>query len=448
MAAEFPPLLEQLSQNPLLIAEDAQAVFQSTIQYLVAHEHAEDFLSAPLMGGDDDFWPTSSDDWRSSYRPYNVKNGILQIPVMGVLLNRFPWQAGRWATGYPYIEKAWQRGMADANVKGIAYIHDTPGGEVAGNFELAEKLFASRKDKPQRSFAADHSYSAGYSLASAPGPISISKSGGVGSIGVVTAHVEYADAMAKAGVKVTFIFAGKHKVDGNAYEKLSDAVKTRIQGRIDRIYDVFVKAVSRNRKMDESAVRGTEALTYDALDSLKVGLADRVGSLEEEMVLFSNDIISGDEQMADTTVQGVPQATHDAAVASARTEGEAAGVITGKAAGFKEGATAERDRVKAIFALDESKTRPAAAKQVALETDLPVDKAKAFLTGMPAEKASGTRADRNHFEEHMEQNAPDVGGGEGDEDEGSDAAATPAKETVSLMSSYKAAGGAVKRKTS
>ena len=145
------PLLEQITQSPLLIDEGAEGLFRASIQHIVAHEHADAFMgSAVSMSEDEEFWPRS-DDWRAAYRPYNVKNGVLQIPVMGVLLNRFPWQLGRWATGYTYIEKALQRGLADGNVRGIAFIHDSPGGEVAGCFELGDKIFQARGKKPMRS---------------------------------------------------------------------------------------------------------------------------------------------------------------------------------------------------------------------------------------------------------------------------------------------------------
>jgi len=87
------------------------------------------------------------------------------------------------------------------------------------------------------------------------------------------------------GIKLTLIYAGKHKVDGNAYEKLPDSVKGRIQERIDRIYGVFTSTVARNRGIDDNAVRATEALTFDAQDSTAQGFADRIGALEEEMVI-------------------------------------------------------------------------------------------------------------------------------------------------------------------
>lgn len=454
------PLLEQITQNALLIDESAADLFRASIEHIVAHEHAASFLgtAVSMASDDEDFWPTTDSDWRSAYRPYVIKDGILQIPVMGVLLNRFPWQLGRWATGYTYIEKALARGLADANVKGFAYIHHSPGGEVAGNFELGDKMFAARSVKPARSFAADASYSASYSLASAAGEIVVTRSGGVGSIGVVTAHVDYSEALKQEGIKVTFIFAGKHKVDGNAYEKLPESVKSRIQERINRTYGVFTAAVARNRSMDETAVRATEALTYDASDAIGVGLADRVGSLEDEMVLFSTEVAAGEDQMAnDATDKGIPQATHDQAVTAARAEGKAEGV--------KEGANAATARIKAITTSDAAKTRPNAAMKLALNdklaavdadgivemlADMPEEKAAAVPEGEDKDKAKKEgegkdKAKRNHFDEAMGNGTGVEANGEGGD--GDDDKDDAEKMSNSILADYaSASGGKAKKK--
>ncbi|NEJ83591.1 S49 family peptidase, partial [Rhizobium leguminosarum] len=165
----------------------------------------------------DDFWPVP-DSWLATYRPYIVKNGILMIPVKGVLLFGVGYAIGDYATGYVYIAKALERGLADPQVKGIAFIIDSPGGHVAGNFDLADKIFNARGQKPIHAFAAENAYSAAYSIASACKTVTVARTGGLGSIGVVTVHLDASKAIDGAGLKVTFIHYGKHKVDGNAYE--------------------------------------------------------------------------------------------------------------------------------------------------------------------------------------------------------------------------------------
>lgn len=437
------PLLERITQEPLLIDAGAQDLFQSSIRHIVGHEHGAKMLDAAAsVGTGDDFWPEAG-SWMERYRPYTVKDGLLQIPIMGVLLNRFPFQFGRWATGYTYVEKALERGLADPEVRGIALLVDSPGGEVAGCFELTDKLHAARSEKPIRSFASDHAYSAAYSLASAGETISVTRSGGVGSIGVVTAHVEYSEMLKDVGIKVTFIFAGKHKIDGNAYEKLPENVKSRLQERINRIYGVFTSTVARNRGMDEEKVKGTEALTYDAKDGIEIGLADRLGSLEDEMAIFQNEVASGDDRMATEQKDMIDKATHETAVATARAEGVAEGT--------KTGASAERQRINAILASNEGKARPKAAMSLAMKTGLSLEEATASLADMPEEKApaastetaepTATQTKTNHFNAAMANGNPEVGGGESGGEE------TEASASESILADFAAHGGYTRNKS-
>lgn len=374
MAKAVHPLMESVTSNPLLIDQTRVDLLAATLHHLVSDPQASKLMAA-TAGPHTDFWAEGDDDF---YRPYVVHEGVLQIPIQGVLLNRFSYALGRWATGYQYIEKALLRGLDDSNVRAIALMCDSPGGEVAGCFELAEKIFVGRKRKPIRAFAADHAYSAAYALASAAEEIVVTKSGGTGSVGVVTAHYDWSEAMASAGVKVTFVFAGDHKVDGNPYQPLPESVRQRMQRRIDKIYGGFVSTVARNRDMGEAEVRETKALTYDAEDSINVGFADRIGALEEEMVIFRDEVAAAeDEQMS------ITQEQMDAAVATARAEG----VQTGKAEGKTEGATAERTRLKAIIGSEQGKARPKAALALALNSSDSAETVLATLSELPEEKA-------------------------------------------------------------
>lgn len=344
-------------------------------------ERIEAATDQPRMDDGDGFW-FSPDDWRARYRPYVVKDGVLQIPVKGVLLNNFPWNLGDWATGYEYIWRAFDRGQRDPEVRGIALVCDTPGGMVAGNFELVDKMYAYPNRKPLAGFAHESAYSAGYSIISVadPGQVTVSRTGGVGSIGVVTSHFDVSKMMEQVGWKITFIHAGKHKVDGNPYEALPDDVKARIQARIDDLYGVFVKTVARNRDMDEQAVRDTEALTYSAPDALSVGLADKIGPFDDALADFSASLNPnpGDENMADTFTQ----ADIDAAVANA-TANHKSELATAR----NEGATAERERITAILGSEQAKDRPKAALSLALKGGMDADATASVLGDLPVEKA-------------------------------------------------------------
>lgn len=395
--ANMNPLLARFADNvPTMIAPEMRGAFESCLNQAAAiFARIEADHSKPTMLDGDDFWYAES-DWRSAYRPYNVRDGILQIPVKGVLLHDFPYQLGGWATGYEYIWQAVKRGQADGNVKGMAFIEDTPGGMVAGCFECGEKIEKIENRKPLRSFAMESAYSAGYAIACVADTITVSRTGGVGSIGVVTAHVDVSKMMEQWGYKVTFIFAGAHKVDGNPYETMSKEVKERIQARIDELYGVFVSFVARNRGMDEQAVRDTEALTFTATQATSNGLADAIGSLDDAIAAFAVDLSTTEE---DETMADFSQAQYDEGTSAARAEG--------LSAGRAEGAKVQKDRINAIIGSDEGKKRPKAALSAALKTDMSVEEATAFLGDLPEEKAEAAASTtdqpqgQSNFEKQM-----------------------------------------------
>ena len=362
MAALFP------EGRPSLLGERVEGEVAACLSALAAHPRAAELMSAAEGLAEDGFWPDAG-SWLAAYRPYVVRDGVLQIPVKGVLLAELPYALGSYATGYPYIRRAVDRGMADATVRGIAFLCDTPGGEVKGNFDLVDAIFAYRGRKPMRAFAHDRAYSAGYSIASAADRIVVSRTGGVGSIGVVTSHTDASGALEKAGLKITFVHAGKHKVDGNSTGPLDAETKARWQARIDDLMSVFVATVVRNRGLSEEAVRGTQALTFTATAAVENGLADMIGSLDDAVTAFAAELSpqSEDDSM-------ISQEAHDKAVADAR----ASGVEEGKAAGAAEGSAAAYTRIGAILADAGVKGRESAAIDLAIASP-----------GMSAEAVAG-----------------------------------------------------------
>lgn len=403
------PLLAKISQDLLLLSPTSGELFQRSIAQVLKHERSDDMQAASMALPEtaEEYW--DQEKWQAAFRPYNVVAGTLIVPVYGALLHKFSFQLGAWATGYDYIYRAVQRGLSDDNVQNIALDVDSPGGQVPGCFELCDSLIDASEEKPLTAYANDNAYSAAYAIAATAGEIVVTRSGGVGSIGVVAAHVSYEGALDAAGVKVNFIFAGKHKVDGNAYQDLSEGVRKRIQERVNKTYTVFAIHVAKNRPMDVKQVRATEALTYDADDAIKVGLADRVGSLEDAMAVGDSPVAPEEDNQMSTTAKnaaaqtadsGITQAAHDAAVATAATEGHAAGMKAGK------------ERVSAILGCDEAVKRPASALSCALQTDMSAEDAIAFLANIPEEKsaeAAKEAAAETPFNAAMANGNPEVG---------------------------------------
>jgi len=211
--------------------------------------------------------------------PYSVVDGIAVIEIAGVLIHRGSWigqSSGQ--TSYEGIAAQIEAAANDPAVRGIALDIDSFGGEVAGVFDLADRIRAIRGSKPVWAFVAEHAFSAGYALASQADRILLPRTGAVGSIGVVVMHADLSGQLDQDGMRVTLIHSGQHKVEGNPYEPLPEAVRDDIQREIDVLRFLFAETVAAGRggQLSQEAALATEAATYRGAEAVAAGLADEV----------------------------------------------------------------------------------------------------------------------------------------------------------------------------
>ena len=226
---------------------------------------------------------------RDGQTPFALQDGIAVIEISGVLVHRGAWigqSSGQ--TSYEGIAAQLAAAAADPAVRGIALEIDSFGGEVAGVFDLADAIRAARAAKPIWAFVAEHAFSAGYALASQADWIILPRTGAVGSIGVVVMHADLSGQLSDAGVTVTLIHSGVHKVDGNPYAPLPDPVRVRIQAEIDSIRSLFAQTVAagRNRSLTAEAALATEAECYRGTEAVAAGLADEVSDPASAFAAF------------------------------------------------------------------------------------------------------------------------------------------------------------------
>jgi signal peptide peptidase SppA len=208
---------------------------------------------------------------------------IAVISVIGTLVSRSSYlDAASGLQSYGDISDAVAGAMDDPTVRGIILDVDSPGGEIGGLFDLIEQLRTARSArlKPLWAVANESALSAAYAIASAADRLYVTRTGEVGSIGVVAVHIDESGADEKAGLAWTFVFAGERKVDGNAHEPLSDRARATIQADVDRLYGELCALVAGNRGLSTAAVRATDAAIYRGEPAVRAGLADRVGTLD------------------------------------------------------------------------------------------------------------------------------------------------------------------------
>lgn len=215
------------------------------------------------------------------------EGSVAVINVFGTISQRanlFTRASG--GTSTEILGEAIDRASRDETIKSIVLNIDSPGGNVYGVQEVADKIFQARERKPIYAIANPLAASAAYWIASAAEQVMVTPSGEAGSIGVVGMHVDQSGFNEQAGVKPTILSAGKFKAEANPHEPLGDEARQALQKRIDEYYDSFVKAIARNRGVSAGEVRNGfgEGRVLGATAAVSEGLADRVMTLDELLV--------------------------------------------------------------------------------------------------------------------------------------------------------------------
>ncbi len=214
-------------------------------------------------------------------RSRNAAVAVLSlVGVMSQRMNMMSAMSG--GTSTELFGKIFKDAVADPAINGIVLDIDSPGGSVFGVQELAQTILDSRGEKPIIAFANSMAASAAFWIACAADEIVVTPGGQVGSIGVLTAHSDLSVALETAGEKITLISAGKKKVDANPIEPLSPEAKADLQATVNTYYASFVNAVAKGRGVTPAAVRSGfgEGGMVGAVEAVKQGMADRIGTLE------------------------------------------------------------------------------------------------------------------------------------------------------------------------
>ncbi|AAU91207.1 prophage LambdaMc01, peptidase, U7 family [Methylococcus capsulatus str. Bath] len=218
---------------------------------------------------------------------------IAVIPVHGTLVRRtVGLEAESGLASYAGLAAQLDAAVASAQVDAILLDIDSPGGESGGVFDLADRIRAAAAVKPVWAVANDMAFSAAYALASAASKVFVSRTGGVGSIGVIAMHVDQSAKDAKDGVRYTAVFAGERKNDLNPHEPISDEAHALLQAEVDRVYRLFVDTVARHRGLDARAIEATEAGLFFGQDAVTAGLADAVGTFDDALSQLTESLSS------------------------------------------------------------------------------------------------------------------------------------------------------------
>jgi protease IV len=180
----------------------------------------------------------------------------------------------------------------DASIKAIVLRIDSPGGGVAASQEIYEEVRRVRSGgKLVVASMGSVAASGGYYVASVADRIFANAGTITGSIGVIVQLGNVAALLHKLGIESTVITSGPFKDSGNPTRPLRPEERQVFQTLVDDVYQQFIEAVARGRKLPlEDVRRAADGRIYTGRQAKDLRLVDELGSLQDAVTYAASTI--------------------------------------------------------------------------------------------------------------------------------------------------------------
>lgn len=241
--------------------------------------------------------------------PYmlSIQDNVGVVTIKGSLVNRdSPYNRFFGVSSYADIRRALVAAAEHPDVEGILLDIDSGGGAVSGVADTAALIAnIDANFKPVWAFTDGMMASAAYWLGSSARHISSTNTSIVGSIGVITTHMEVSKMLKEAGVGVTVMRAGEYKALANQFEPLTKVAEQQIQDQLNSAYQVFIGHVAEARGTtvnlaDQRMGQGREFFGEKALDA---GLVDAIQPFDKTFAKFSAILLDNGRMTQNNTGQ-------------------------------------------------------------------------------------------------------------------------------------------------
>ena len=349
-------LIAEFYNTPLLVQDvKAQAIADAMTRSLFSGQlHEEDFdLTVEAL---------QRPDSNGGEAP---KAGL--VYVLGSIATRHNAGLSNSGTAYSGIRRDVEALIADG-AETIGFVINSPGGALAG-FTETHDYIASLPQRGIRTFAfvEGTAASAAYGLASATQKIYGTESSELGSIGVLTVHVDTTKADEEAGYSYEIFRSRNRKARGASFESLDETYRAELSAKLEEADRIFVSAIRSSRvslsektinSLDGRTVLGNEAVKLNLMDQVVAGL-EEVWRLESKSSSAAQRETFMTAETPEKTVAEEPQITQadvDSAVSAAvQTERERTLGILGAAETLRIGLDKVRAHVEKGYSLEVSK---------------------------------------------------------------------------------------------
>lgn len=225
---------------------------------------------------------------------FSQQGDIGIITIRGALVNFELGYRSSSYTSYSDIQRAAVHAATEAGVKAVLLHIDSGGGAVNGVADTGNLIMQLGKVKPVYTYAAGTMASAAIWLGAAAtkGKMYISPTSVVGSVGVITTHMEISKMLKEMGVGVKVLRAGEYKALASMYEPLSEKAEKQIQDQLNGAYGIFAGHMAERRgvTLDKFEATMGQGREFFGADAVKAGLVDGVKSFDSVMSMIQGDI--------------------------------------------------------------------------------------------------------------------------------------------------------------
>lgn len=171
----------------------------------------------------------------------------------------------------------------DDRVKAILLRVDSPGGGVVASQEIYEEVRKTRDGgMPVIVSMGSLAASGGYYVSCGATRIVANRGTLTGSIGVISEFMEFKDALAKLGIDVNTVKAGRLKDAGSPTRKMTETDKAYFQQLMDDVHRQFIGVVEDERGLThDEAVELSDGRVFTGEQALDLGLVDTLGTYED-----------------------------------------------------------------------------------------------------------------------------------------------------------------------
>ncbi|MBW2996194.1 signal peptide peptidase SppA [Candidatus Woesearchaeota archaeon] len=204
---------------------------------------------------------------------------VAVIPIKGVITVEGASSFGTQAASSTDIIEQIQKADKNPAIEAIVLDINSPGGSAVASKEIADVV--KRVNKTTVAVIREVGASGGYWIASATDYIIANEMSVTGSIGVYSSYIEFAGLLERYNMTYQRLVGGAYKDIGDPFKPLGLDERAILQSKINKIHEIFIKAVAENRNMDyEKAKHLSTGEFYLGIEALEFGLIDATGDKE------------------------------------------------------------------------------------------------------------------------------------------------------------------------